>query len=418
MNDSKEEDVVVSTTPTEDTRDDFDVLNNFREEWRRELGQKTGQDRSTDDDRKEYYDDDLHSQARNYFLQGVKHEEDGKLYDAIKFYKKAVALVPDIEQESFLYTDRQFRDRSSGSHEAGEVDVEAVEDQEAEDEVGNLLDRFYRLRVENQAIQPDIPTQGKHIGDLPAEVLNYILKWVVSADLDLRSLESCAGVCRGFFIAARDEEIWRLVCVRVWGSGVGMSRQQPWRDLFISRPRVHFNGCYISKISYIREGERGFQDHNYRAWHMVQYFRFIRLFPGGRVLMSISADDPGLTAKLMNNRNFCSVQGSMYGEYRIVDNILVCVLHKNKPKKIVPKYRGKKRLDSVVYYDVPDQDFLVEFTIKGSRCRSLHWRTYKIVNKYSNGTETVDTVSLADSSYPRLNFTRVGSYHFESTSPL
>jgi hypothetical protein len=33
-----------------------------------------------------------------------------------------------------------------------------------------------------------------------------------------------------------------------------------------------------------------------------------RLFPGGRAIMSISADDPGLTAKLMNNPNFCSVQ--------------------------------------------------------------------------------------------------------------
>lgn len=36
-------------------------------------------------------------QARNLFLKGVEHEENGKLYDAIHFYRKAVQLVPDIE---------------------------------------------------------------------------------------------------------------------------------------------------------------------------------------------------------------------------------------------------------------------------------------------------------------------------------
>lgn len=35
------------------------------------------------------------------------------------------------------------------------------------------------------------------------EVLMYIFRWVVSSDLDLRSLEQLSLVCRGFYICAR-----------------------------------------------------------------------------------------------------------------------------------------------------------------------------------------------------------------------
>jgi hypothetical protein len=91
------------------------------------------------------------------------------------------------------------------------------------------------LRFPPFHLKPANPTQQTHIGHLPSEVLNYILKvgfyyllffqikdinnclvtilpslqWVVSSELDVRSLESCSQVSRGFYVAARDEEIWR-----------------------------------------------------------------------------------------------------------------------------------------------------------------------------------------------------------------
>ena len=45
--------------------------------------------------------------------------------------------------------------------------------------------------------------------------------------------------------------------------------------------RVHLSGCYISKMTYMREGERSFTDHEFcRAWHVVTYYRLIRFLPG------------------------------------------------------------------------------------------------------------------------------------------
>lgn len=37
------------------------------------------------------------------YLRGVKHEESGEVVEAIKFYKRAMQLVPDIEQRIYTY---------------------------------------------------------------------------------------------------------------------------------------------------------------------------------------------------------------------------------------------------------------------------------------------------------------------------
>jgi len=56
--------------------------------------------------------------------------------------------------------------------------------------------------------------KATHISALPMEIILYIFRWVVSSDLDLRSLEMCSHVCRGFYLCSRDPEIWRLACAR------------------------------------------------------------------------------------------------------------------------------------------------------------------------------------------------------------
>ena len=50
-------------------------------------------------------------QARDLFLEGVEHEQNGKLYEAILQYKKALHLVPDIEFKVFNF----LKDKSSNT---------------------------------------------------------------------------------------------------------------------------------------------------------------------------------------------------------------------------------------------------------------------------------------------------------------
>ena len=130
-------------------------------------------------------------------------------------------------------------------------------------------------------------------------VLN-ILKWVISSELDLRSLERCASVSRGFYLAARSSELWRLICLRTWGMNNLPMQCADWRAYYLKRPRILFHGCYIAKMSYVREGERSFQDNLfYRSWHMVQYYRYLRFFAGGKMLMHTSADEPSNAVKML-----------------------------------------------------------------------------------------------------------------------
>jgi len=419
-----------------------DHLHNFRQQWKQELQQGGGagggedqqnQEREKDEEElEEDPEDAIHKQARTLFLQGVQYEENGKLFEAIRCYKRAEKLVPNIELETFDYTGRNMKKKSpSLAKEEEEVNKVPVDQGSSkkkvnEGELEGLSLRFARMRSTEQSslIQMEVETNEIHLGDLPSEVINYILKWVVSKELDLRSLERVGAVCRGLYLAARDQDIWRLACAKVWGKNTTYPTPVCWRQAFLTRPRVHFSGCYLSKISYIREGERSFQDQeSYRAWHVVEYHRFIRFLPGGQVAMLTSSnDDPALVAKQLNTRQGCLSLGAMMGEYKIVDNVLVAVMKKPVPEKkkaanLGRRGRGARREEYV--FEVPEQDFHLEFQIRGSNWHTLQWTKYIIVSKYVNGREQVDTFDTANvKNYPRLKFSRVGCYHFESTSHL
>ena len=50
-------------------------------------------------------------------------------------------------------------------------------------------------------------------------------------------------------------------------------------------------GVYISKTSYVRQGERNL-DFYYRPFHLVEYYRYMRFFIDGTVVVHTSADEP------------------------------------------------------------------------------------------------------------------------------
>ncbi len=141
------------------------------------------------------------------------------------------------------------------------------------------------------------------------ELLIEIFKWVVSRNLDVRSLERCSEVCRSFYLASRSSSVWRLICFNTWGVNSltelvddGLAGDEiDWRACFMSRPRVLLEGCYISRMTYLRQGERGFQDNEfYRSWHTVRYFRYLRFFSEGRVTMLTTAEEPREGVRMLN----------------------------------------------------------------------------------------------------------------------
>nr|CAD7408130.1 unnamed protein product [Timema poppensis] len=162
------------------------------------------------------------TEAKYLFLKGVENEQNGTLYEAIQFYRRAVQLVPDIEFRLYDASKPKPRDRQDtestedGSETPAEQDVKAYSDDDDNDDEGeDLLSRLQRFFSRSCSLcVPQYEQTMTHISSLPMEIVLYILRWVVSADLDIRSLELCSGVSRGFYLCSRDSEIWRLACLR------------------------------------------------------------------------------------------------------------------------------------------------------------------------------------------------------------
>ena len=65
-----------------------------------------------------------------------------------------------------------------------------------------------------------------------------------------------------------------------------------WQRMFRVRPRIRFNGCYISTVNYIRSG---YQSNQY-TWnspvHIVTYYRYLRFFRDGTCLSLLTTAEP------------------------------------------------------------------------------------------------------------------------------
>jgi len=399
-------------------------LEKFRNAWRSEIG---GQGGGGDDGREpdlsavnKLKNDEARTEdeAKFLFMQGVSAEQHGKLYDAIRYYRRAVQLVPDIEFRLDYRPTSQERQRTQS-----EVSTESLEEEADGEDLQHLIQRFSRLRANDAPpCDPATPHAGLHISSLPVELLNYIFKWVVSNDLDIVSLNNLAKVSRGFYVCARDEELWRLICQRVWGYNCGNNKQfGSWRQMFIQRPHLRYNGCYISKMTYYRDGERGL-DNFYRPFHMVEYYRYVRFFPEGQILILTTPDEPSIVVGKLRNRG-ARVQGIMHGYYKMAGDLVTAVL---KRRKVVEYYantvsyhKQRKRRDN--QNETSEQLFNVEFLLQNSSKRRhsvLVWQNFSVKTIYKPGEEDVCDFALNNQTYPQMMFSRVKSYTANADSLL
>lgn len=162
-------------------------------------------------------------------MQGVELEKKGKVFEAMQMYRRAVHIDADIEFKMYeklkasihkgseldVSNEKQAGNSRNGGDGGGDdeeedlssVDLVARFQASIANGNGNLLNR----EIADNGV---IVTDGLHIANLPTEIVLYILRWVVSGNLDLRALEQCSMVCKGFYLLARDPEIWRSACFK------------------------------------------------------------------------------------------------------------------------------------------------------------------------------------------------------------
>uniref|UniRef100_A0A8C6SNT3 F-box protein 9 n=1 Tax=Neogobius melanostomus TaxID=47308 RepID=A0A8C6SNT3_9GOBI len=165
-------------------------LNAFRVQWMSEL-KPSSEARGKQQQSKEQkmtQEMVLEEKATELFLRAVHEEQSGAVYEAIKYYRMALQLVPDIE---------------SKINYSRSTDADKME-RDADGDIEDLLSYFeQQLTLESsypKLCNPELEMTQTHISVVPREILIYIFRWVVSSELDMRALEQLSLVSRGFYI--------------------------------------------------------------------------------------------------------------------------------------------------------------------------------------------------------------------------
>ncbi|CAD5115107.1 DgyrCDS4115 [Dimorphilus gyrociliatus] len=391
-----------------------DQLAKFREQWQSELrSNKSGQNLDLN-----ICQPTEEEEAKYLFLQGIEAERSHCLPEAIKYYRKAVQLVPDIE---FRITED---DISRADNKRNRLDSESsILSDGLSEEIENIEDVLERLFIlqaqEGIVCQMELSTNRTHFSNLPPEIIAHIIKWVVGKHLDVESLENLGMVCRGLFVSSRDEKIWRGICQQIWGINCSSVKKYGcWRNMYIHRPHLRYNGVYISKMSYLRQGEVSL-DGLYNPFHIVEYYRYVRFYSDGRVVHLTSPEHPRSVVGVLKWN--CRLQGLQYGYYKMAgDNVTVILKRRIAEKSTYQRYKSRRNKNGEAL--VEKQKFQAEFTVRnvGKRAGAqLVWNRYAVLalNQLDNEEDLME-FELKPATYPPLIFSQVRSYTAYAEEPL
>jgi F-box protein 9 len=207
-----------------------------------------------------------------------------------------------------------------------------------------LVDDFSLLSIEPAPPETDYsPQKPCHLAEIPEEILSHIL--LELAIIDVASFARMAQVCKRLaYLVITEDKIWKSVTLsEEYGfaamhynyattiegrplednyedlrpyqddsdspSNSSLSLQSlkslsytqslipnpypSYRQMFRTRPRLRFNGCYISTVNYARPGAHA---SNSLAWGapvlVVTYFRYLRFFRDGTAISLLSTTEP------------------------------------------------------------------------------------------------------------------------------
>ncbi|USW59153.1 Putative F-box only protein FBXO9/FBXO48 [Septoria linicola] len=233
-----------------------------------------------------------------------------------------------------------------------------------------LVDEFSALRIEPpEPLSSLSPPERCSIAELPEELLTHILT-DLAVD-DVASFARLAQVCKRLaYLVLTEDSIWKQVAmhspygfpsmhydfaVDVDGSPLDPNDQvarylpdnsdegeeenivlpptpeeralaysaltdrlltshysSSWRQMFRSRPRIRFNGCYISTVNYTRAGATST---NTLTWgapiHVVTYFRYLRFHRDGSCISLLTTSEPADVVHHLTRANVHNHHGNI-----------------------------------------------------------------------------------------------------------
>lgn len=439
----------------------YNELDSFRQKWKREIGEAkhsqnieqtssescsnlkynldVNKQKKSDDRNKPDTSEEIYVKAKTLFLKAVDLEADEMHLESIRYYKEAMRLCPDIEkqifQEQCAASVKENPKILSDNSKDKSKEVFTEDDDSNKIPIYDRICQSYHESNREKSIysvcRPSHKSKGTHISDLPHELIMKIFYYIVGEELDLASLESTALTCRGFYLLSRDSLLWRSVCYQTWGCATisnlpSLSDNKlefDWRQVYSNKPRVNFDGVYISKTRYVRLGDVGFTDLTYRPFHTVRYYRYLRFFPDRRVFILTTNEEPDKIVPIfrhaIHSKQFSSDLSILEGTFEFIGTNEIeitaekdCTVSSNK--KVQPQYWSRQTPLS--------QKLNLKFELKTSgkspyKNDVLKWLEYTILTKLETGQE-LDSFDLVSDMFPNLIFSRVRRFNLKSTNPL
>ncbi|PQE20338.1 f-box domain-containing protein [Rutstroemia sp. NJR-2017a BBW] len=286
--------------------------------------------------------------ALEHYEKAVERETQGSLGDSLDLYRKAFRLDHQVDRK---YKNKHFPPSSNAtklknlnpSNASATVPNTAHHSLDGPPRtLKELIISFSDLSIEPAppAIE-GTPPPPCPFAELPDEILIHILMEV--AILDVADFVRLAQVCKRMaYIVLTEEQIWKRICS---GSEVGFGAMHykwqcellgeplsdeesmllpsdpeddsliapipeldntammlsllrtaysaSWQQMFRLRPRIRFNGCYISTVNYIRAGQASASQVSWNSpVHIVTYYRYLRFFRDGTVISLLTTTEP------------------------------------------------------------------------------------------------------------------------------
>ncbi|KAI9350098.1 hypothetical protein BDR26DRAFT_851856 [Obelidium mucronatum] len=260
----------------------------------------------------------VQQRALNLYSQASVFEREGRLGEALAKYRQATKLEPNIDrlartnlpqlQQQMALADEGGNAgddlQSLNYYSFGNVGESATAADAAlaagvasmsiaiqqNEEVSEKLDRRFKPKDETRPVV---------IAIFPSELITHIIRW--SLVLDFSSLEQIASTCRYFQHQTLTAGLWRWLCHKYYArpaysyNSVAISTQLAeryrncWLTMWSEKPRVSFEGLYISRVNYIRQG---YAESYQNPYLIVTYFRYLRLFRDGSMLIWTTTVEP------------------------------------------------------------------------------------------------------------------------------
>lgn len=241
------------------------------------------------------------------FTKAADLESQGKLNDALREYSRSFKIHDRVD---LLYRSRlQYKTPAGLS--SGYVEQKEVEEEEDTEPLGPcylleapseiIIDILEQLAIQNTLDFVHFSASCKRVYDLakteriwhqlsmrsfPDQVMSEEYRqWLLSGGQEEGEDETEEQQLSRHLAMVSLTDPEKHICDTFYASS--------WHYMYLTRPRLRYDGVYIAKCSYIRPG---LASNMTQAWNtpmiLVEYYRYIRFFPNGKCFVMQKTTHP------------------------------------------------------------------------------------------------------------------------------